>query len=472
MSDYYEILSVQRSASLDEIKKAYRTLSKKYHPDYYSDKSDSEKEKAEEITKKLNEAYETLSNQKMRKAYDSTLYENGSHDYQESSTKTSAQTTQEYAHNTSTSESSYSDRDFFNQANYNYWYTYQAHKQNYQYEEDAKPYSKVDISIKLKIKNFFKGFSLLLVPVFIIFIGIFIFYHFYYGDRLSPVGSYTLESITSDGKTETAEDYARLAKIFKKMGVRSTSDYTFGKLVLRKNGTGIMTLRGDSKDVAWNNEKMVIMNVPVSYTLKDNTLTVAISKTTTLVFIMKKNIRGWIIITLLLLVLIGYYNATKEKFKTYIKGGTKKFLKGLIGGLFCLFTFTIAEIIPGLFIYITFFEDKHVHIGSYDLFNLSAGTFFLTIIIISSITSAIILFVQLFEEEGFDADCFFGTFKAALYGAIGGAVGSGILILLMAFLPSARKIICVIFTIIFTCCIVAILIAVLKDFMKSKHIYT
>jgi molecular chaperone DnaJ len=63
--DYYSILEVQRNASIDEIKKAYRRLALKYHPD----RNPGNKE-AEEKFKKINEAYAVLSDPEKRKAYD------------------------------------------------------------------------------------------------------------------------------------------------------------------------------------------------------------------------------------------------------------------------------------------------------------------------------------------------------------------------------------------------------------------
>jgi curved DNA-binding protein len=63
--DYYKILGVERGAKEDEIKKAYRKLARKYHPDV--SKEPNAKEKFQEVS----EAYETLRDKEKRAAYDS-----------------------------------------------------------------------------------------------------------------------------------------------------------------------------------------------------------------------------------------------------------------------------------------------------------------------------------------------------------------------------------------------------------------
>lgn len=77
MKDYYDILGVSRDASQDDIKKAYKKIMLKYHPDRMGNKSDKEKKEAEEIVKSANEAYETLSDPQKKQEYDNPGFGNG-----------------------------------------------------------------------------------------------------------------------------------------------------------------------------------------------------------------------------------------------------------------------------------------------------------------------------------------------------------------------------------------------------------
>ena len=63
--DYYKILGVERTASEEEIRKAFRNLARQYHPDVAKDKKT-----AEEKFKEINEAYEVLSDPEKRRKYD------------------------------------------------------------------------------------------------------------------------------------------------------------------------------------------------------------------------------------------------------------------------------------------------------------------------------------------------------------------------------------------------------------------
>ncbi|EIJ88038.1 DnaJ-like protein subfamily B member 4 [Nematocida parisii] len=68
----YEILNVPKTATESEIRKAYKTLAKKYHPDRHTNKSEKEQQEMQEKFKELNNAHEILTNKNKREFYDHT----------------------------------------------------------------------------------------------------------------------------------------------------------------------------------------------------------------------------------------------------------------------------------------------------------------------------------------------------------------------------------------------------------------
>ena len=79
MKNFYEILGVSENATQNEIKKAYRELAVKYHPDKFANSEEKERRDAEEKFKEISEAYSTLSDPSKKEKYDLSI--NGSGNY-------------------------------------------------------------------------------------------------------------------------------------------------------------------------------------------------------------------------------------------------------------------------------------------------------------------------------------------------------------------------------------------------------
>lgn len=75
--DYYATLGIEKNASADDIKSAYRRLAKKYHPDVFATQDESKKKEAEVKFKEIQHAYEVLSDPQKRAAFDQYGSEDG-----------------------------------------------------------------------------------------------------------------------------------------------------------------------------------------------------------------------------------------------------------------------------------------------------------------------------------------------------------------------------------------------------------
>ena len=83
MTNYYQVLGIGKEASSNDIKKAYRTLAMKWHPDKHGEDN---KQQAEQQFKKINEAYRVLSDPEKKNEYDQPttdvgMFQFNSHDF-------------------------------------------------------------------------------------------------------------------------------------------------------------------------------------------------------------------------------------------------------------------------------------------------------------------------------------------------------------------------------------------------------
>ena len=71
--DYYTLVGVEDDASITDIKRAFRDFARKYHPDNYTGRGPEKVEQATAIYRRGSEAYQVLTDDKMRQAYDRAL---------------------------------------------------------------------------------------------------------------------------------------------------------------------------------------------------------------------------------------------------------------------------------------------------------------------------------------------------------------------------------------------------------------
>ena len=102
--NYYEILDVSRVATYEEIKAKYRKLALKYHPDRNPDNK-----KAEEMFKKISEAYEILGDKEKRKKYDEKINNNTKYTKDKENVRKN-----EYNHSSASSSFSFNPNDIKN----------------------------------------------------------------------------------------------------------------------------------------------------------------------------------------------------------------------------------------------------------------------------------------------------------------------------------------------------------------------
>ena len=136
MSNYYDILGVPKNATADEIKKAYRTLAFKYHPDRNQGNAE-----AEEKFKQISAAYDVLGDEAKRRQYDMGGYSQSS--YSNAGSQTQQQYQRQYQY---TYQNPFGEDNFWEWFNGAQWRSRNQQAQNsnnnysqYHYTQDEEP---------------------------------------------------------------------------------------------------------------------------------------------------------------------------------------------------------------------------------------------------------------------------------------------------------------------------------------------
>ena len=167
MSNYYEILGVSKNATADEIKKAYRTLAFKYHPDRNPGNAE-----AEEKFKQISVAYDVLGDEAKRRQYDMGSYSESAYN--------NAQSQQYQRQYQYTYSNPFGDENFWEWFNGAQRRSYNQQTQNtqgnythYNYTQDTEPRSRGEhaSTLVLKVLQTFVGLTFFRFSWFIIPFG-------------------------------------------------------------------------------------------------------------------------------------------------------------------------------------------------------------------------------------------------------------------------------------------------------------
>lgn len=137
MENLYDILEVSKKASKEVIEKAYKTLAKKYHPDLQLPEN---KKNAEEMMKKINEAYSILSDEQKRAEYDRKLEAEEASKYNQNNNQNYTYTNENY-----NSNNYYNNNSQNNTSNY-----YNAETSNSEWQNN---YQKLDKKEQEKLRK-------------------------------------------------------------------------------------------------------------------------------------------------------------------------------------------------------------------------------------------------------------------------------------------------------------------------------
>ncbi len=160
--NYYKLLNISTNASEKEIKKAYRNLAKKYHPDTY----EGDKSIAEKKMQQINEAYDTLSDITRRNEYDKKI---GIYKETEQKANTNYNNSSSYHYQTA---KNYNVKYKPNNSN-TYYDRYGYAETNYtSYTGDRYTRNKYEESIKLDRKDIAKKICILLIISIFILVGL------------------------------------------------------------------------------------------------------------------------------------------------------------------------------------------------------------------------------------------------------------------------------------------------------------